>query len=79
MLHVHYGDNYGFPKCNRTGRRKCRGFTRPFRRFGPHTDLMGIAVHARTLYLTSFLGRGGKGPAVRSSPSACGAIPSSRW
>ncbi len=62
VLHVHYGDNYGFPQCNHTVARKCRGFTRPFRLFGPHTDLMGIAVHARTLYLTSFLGKGGKGP-----------------
>ena len=42
--------------------RKCQGFAKPFRTFGPHTDLMGIAVQARTLYLSSFLGRGGKGP-----------------
>jgi glucose/arabinose dehydrogenase len=62
VLHVHAGDNYGFPKCNHTVPKKCRGFTKPFRRFRPHTDLMGIAVHSRTLYLTSFLGRGGKGP-----------------
>ena len=35
---------------------------KPFRSFVPHTDLMGIAVHARTLYMTSFAGQGGKGP-----------------
>jgi hypothetical protein len=40
----------------------CQGFTQPFRSFAPHVDLMGIAVHAGTLYMTSFLGRGGKGP-----------------
>ena len=62
VLHVHAGDNYGFPKCNHTVAKNCRGFTEPFRRFGPHTDLMGIAVHCGTLYLTFFLGKGGKGP-----------------
>lgn len=62
VLHVNAGDNYGFPKCNRTSPSKCRGFTKPFRSFGPHTDLMGIAVHAGTLYMTSFMGKGGKGP-----------------
>jgi glucose/arabinose dehydrogenase len=62
VLHVHAGDNYGFPKCNHTVAKKCRGFTKPFRRFSPHTDLMGIAVRGGKLYLTSFLGRGGKGP-----------------
>jgi glucose/arabinose dehydrogenase len=62
VLHVHAGDNYGFPKCNHTVAENCQGFTKPFRRFGPHTDLMGIAVHRGTLYLTSFLGKGAKGP-----------------
>ena len=54
VLHVHAGDNYGFPKCNHTVAKNCRGFTEPFRSFAPHTDLMGIAVHCGTLYLTSF-------------------------
>jgi glucose/arabinose dehydrogenase len=62
ILHVHAGDNYGFPACNQTAPKKCQGFTRPFRRFSPHTDPMGIAVRAGTLYLSSFLGKGAKGP-----------------
>jgi glucose/arabinose dehydrogenase len=62
VLHVHAGDNYGFPICNHTVAEKCQGFTKPFRSFAPHTDLMGIAVQARTLYLTSFTGKNGKGP-----------------
>jgi glucose/arabinose dehydrogenase len=62
VLHVHAGDNYGFPKCNHTVAKNCRGFTKPFRSFAPHTDLMGIAVQGRTFYLTSFLGLGAKGP-----------------
>lgn len=62
ILHVKQGQDYGFPECNRTSPRPCEGFARPFRRFSPHTDLMGIALHQRTFYLTSFLGAGGRGP-----------------
>jgi hypothetical protein len=59
---VHAGDNYGFPKCNRTVAANCHGFTPPFRTFAPHTDLMGIALQGGTFYLTSFQGPGAKGP-----------------
>jgi glucose/arabinose dehydrogenase len=62
VLHVHAGDDYGFPGCNHTVPANCQGFAAPFRTFRPHTDLMGIAVRRGTLYLTSFLGRGAKGP-----------------
>jgi len=62
ILHVHAGDNYGFPTCNHTVAANCHGFTKPFRSFAPHTDLMGIAIQGRTLYLTSFMGPGAKGP-----------------
>jgi glucose/arabinose dehydrogenase len=61
LLHVKQGDDYGFPVCNQLVAANCQGFTTPFRIFAPHTDLMGIAVHAGTLYMTSFTG-GGKGP-----------------
>jgi glucose/arabinose dehydrogenase len=63
LLHVHQGDDYGFPFCNQTVAANCQGFTSPFRTFAPHTDLMGIAVRAGTFYMTSFLG-GGKGGEV---------------
>jgi glucose/arabinose dehydrogenase len=62
LLHVHAGDNYGFPTCNRTAVGDCRGFTKPFRSFAPHTDPMGIAFQSGTFYLTSFTGPHGKGP-----------------
>ncbi|MDQ2813750.1 MAG: hypothetical protein M3Z75_18245 [Actinomycetota bacterium] len=62
VLHVNAGDNYGFPACNHTVPGKCWNFTKPFRSFAPHTDLMGIAVQAGTLYMTSFTGKNGKGP-----------------
>ena len=62
ILRVKAGDNFGFPKCNHTKAKPCRGFAKPFRTFGPHTDLMGIGLHRSRMYLTSFLGRGAKGP-----------------
>jgi hypothetical protein len=62
ILRVKAGENYGFPKCNHTKAKTCRGFAKPFRSFAPHTDLMGIGLHRSRLYVTSFLGRKGKGP-----------------
>jgi glucose/arabinose dehydrogenase len=63
VLHVHPGDNYGFPQCNGTqGAGLCGGFTKPFAAFPPHTDIMGMAIIGQTIYMTSFVGVGGKGP-----------------
>ncbi|HZZ96830.1 MAG TPA: hypothetical protein VFE19_07445 [Jatrophihabitantaceae bacterium] len=62
VLRVKAGQDYGFPKCNHTKPSKCAGFAKPYRRFGAHTDLMGIGLHGGNLYLSSFLGRQGKGP-----------------
>ena len=62
ILHVRAGENYGFPTCNHTVAKNCRGFAKPFRSFRPHTDLMGIALQGGTFYLTSFLGTNAKGP-----------------
>jgi glucose/arabinose dehydrogenase len=62
ILRVKRGQNYGFPKCNRTSAQACQGFATPFRTFGPHTDLMGIGLNRSRLYLSSFLGPQGNGP-----------------
>lgn len=62
LLHVKAGQDYGFPRCNHTNAKRCRGFAKPFRQYGPHTNLMGIGVRNGTFYLSSFLGRMGKGP-----------------
>ncbi len=62
ILRVKAGQNYGFPKCNHTSKAACKGYATPFRTFGPHTDLMGIAISGSTLYLTSFAGPKGAGP-----------------
>jgi glucose/arabinose dehydrogenase len=62
ILRVHQGDNYGFPSCNWTSASKCKGYTKPFQQFGPHTDVMGMVIMGKRLYVTSFLGAGAKGP-----------------
>lgn len=62
VLRVKQGDNYGFPACTQIVPSKCAGFTKPFQQFGPHTDIMGMAIIGKRLYMTSFLGAGGKGP-----------------
>ncbi|HET9123998.1 MAG TPA: hypothetical protein VFN65_03830 [Solirubrobacteraceae bacterium] len=64
LLKAHRGQNYGFPRCNHTRFGSCRGFARPFKMFPPHSDIMGLAVIGRTLYMGSFLGEQGKGGAL---------------
>ncbi|MFZ0090201.1 MAG: hypothetical protein WAL63_11880 [Solirubrobacteraceae bacterium] len=61
ILRVKQGDNYGFPGCTWAKNSKCKGFTKPFRLFPPHTDLMGMAIIGKRLYMTSFLGLKAKG------------------
>jgi glucose/arabinose dehydrogenase len=76
LLRVHQGDNYGFPHCNWIDASKCQGYAKPFERFGPHTDLMGVAIIGQRLYVTSFLGTSGKGPGgeVLSMPLSGGKL-----
>jgi hypothetical protein len=59
VLHVRKGDRYGFPQCNWTDPKACRGFAKPFAIFAPHTDVGGIAIAGHRLYLSEF-GMGGK-------------------
>lgn len=76
LLRVRPGDNYGFPQCNGTTTSTCAGYAAPFRAFKPHTDIMGLAVVANRLYMTSFSGIGGKGHGgeVFSMPLSGGAL-----
>jgi glucose/arabinose dehydrogenase len=62
VLKPKQGDNFGFPGCNHTPGSNCTGFAQPFQQFGPHTDIMGLAIIGKRLYMTSFLGTKGKGP-----------------
>lgn len=68
LLKVGQGDNFGFPKCNQTVAKDCKGFAKPFMQFKPHTDIMGLAPVGKTLYMTSFMGTNLKGGEVLSMP-----------
>jgi glucose/arabinose dehydrogenase len=76
ILKVKPNDNYGFPGCNHTpAANKCTGFAKPFVKFAPHSDIMGLAIIRKTLYMTSFLGVGkgaGKAGEVLSMPLSGG-------
>jgi glucose/arabinose dehydrogenase len=76
LLKVKKGDNYGFPQCNHTKGSKCKGFAKPFKTFSPHTDIMGLAIIGKTLYMTSFTGHGagGQGGEVLSIPLKGGKV-----
>jgi glucose/arabinose dehydrogenase len=60
LLKVHPGDDFGFPKCNWTATSPCDDFAKPFVKFTPHTDIMGLKIIGSELYMTSFLGIGEK-------------------
>jgi glucose/arabinose dehydrogenase len=68
LLRVHKGDNFGFPTCNWTKKKACHGFTKPFKFFPPHTDVMGVGIIGKQLYLSEFLGNAGKAGLVVSMP-----------
>jgi glucose/arabinose dehydrogenase len=74
LLQVHPGDNYGFPTCNWTSASKCKGFAKPLKMFTPHTDIMGLAIIGKNLYMTSFAGPTGKAGEVYSMPLKGGAL-----
>ncbi len=74
VLRVHQGDNYGFPKCNWTKGSPCQGYAKPFATFAPHTNIMGMAIIGKTLYMTSFTGTTGKAGEVFSMPLSGGKL-----
>lgn len=74
ILKVHRGDNFGFPHCNHTVAKACKGYAKPFKRFSPHSDIMGLAIIGHTLYMTSFLGTTGKAGEVFKMPLSGGAV-----
>jgi glucose/arabinose dehydrogenase len=76
VLQVHQGDDFGFPTCNHTVAAKCKGFAKPFKVFKPHTDIMGMVIIGKTLYMTSFAGTSpkSKGGEVLSMPLTGGPL-----
>ena len=68
VLRVKAGQNYGFPKCSQTAAAACAGYAKPFRKFSPHTDVMGLGIAGGRLYMSEFLGNKGKTGLVASMP-----------
>jgi hypothetical protein len=54
VLRVKQGQNYGFPTCNWTKAGPCRGMARPFQQFPAHTDVMGLGIIGKRLYMSEF-------------------------
>jgi glucose/arabinose dehydrogenase len=74
LLRVKAGQDYGFPMCNQLQAKPCHGYAKPFEQFAAHTDLMGIGMAGKTLYLTSFLGDKGQAGEVFSLPASGGKL-----
>jgi glucose/arabinose dehydrogenase len=68
VLKVRQGQNYGFPQCNWIKPKACAGFAKPFKMFAPHTDVMGLAIIGKRLYMSEFVGGGHGTGAVVSMP-----------
>lgn len=72
VLKVSQGQNYGFPQCP-TKAGTCVKYATPWLSFAPHSDIMGLAIIGKTLYLGSFLGANAThGGALYSVPVAGG-------
>jgi glucose/arabinose dehydrogenase len=72
VLRVNQGDNFGFPNCNWTKTKACKGFAKPFKLFSPHTDVMGLGIIGKTLYMSEFVGNKGASGLVVSMPLSGG-------
>src|SRR5439155_14597282 len=55
VLRVKGGQDYGFPKCNWTNPKACKGYAKPFRSFPAHTDVMGLGIAGKRLYMSEFV------------------------
>ncbi len=67
LLRIKPGQAYGFPNCNWTSAKACRGFAKPFQLFAPHTDIGGLAISGGRLYISEF-GMGSVKARVISEP-----------
>jgi hypothetical protein len=70
VLRIKKGDDYGFPKCSfkYANKKACKGLSKPFQTFAPHTDVMGLGAVGKTLYMSEFLGNGGQSGLVQYIP-----------
>jgi len=69
LLRVKAGQDYGFPKCNSTKASACKGFAKPLKLFPPHTDVGGVVIIGKTVYLSEF------GFAAPLRPAAVASLP----
>ena len=54
VLRVRRGQNYGFPRCNRTKPSACKGDARPLQFFPAHTDPMGVGIVGKRVFIAEF-------------------------
>jgi glucose/arabinose dehydrogenase len=66
VYRLRQGDDAGFPKCNWTKPKNCKGFVKPFKFFPPHASAMGLGILKGRLYISLFGGIGKTGPEVVS-------------
>lgn len=74
LLRVRKGENYGFPQCNWTKPKACKGFARPYKFLPPHTDPGGLAIIGGRLYMSEFGFTAAHPPLVISMPLGGGAL-----
>lgn len=54
VLRFKGGEDFGFPKCTWVSKAACKGFAKPFHFFAPHTDVGGIGIIGKTIYISEF-------------------------
>jgi len=67
VIRAKQGQNYGFPACNWSRPKACKGFAKPLALLPAHSSPMGIGVIGSKVYLALFTGVG-RGPQVVSVP-----------
>jgi hypothetical protein len=54
ILQVKQGQDYGFPTCNWVKVAACMHFATPFKFFAAHSDVMGLGIIGKQLYMSEF-------------------------
>lgn len=67
VIRARQGQDYGFPTCNWSRPKACKGFAKPISLLPAHSSPMGIGVIGKKVYLALFTGVG-RGPQVVSVP-----------
>jgi hypothetical protein len=72
VLRIRPGQNYGFPTCNWIKLSACSPFATPFKFFPSHSDVMGLGILGKRLYMSEF--GGSTVPRVVSMPLGGGPV-----